>query len=76
MMNFNYLSPDRSSREVGTAEAVIRKDMSGRVTVQVLAERGKLENRRTNEDIYAPNVAYTYRQIEGATGTYTTKSAE
>ena len=69
-VNFNYLAPNRNSREVGTAEAVITKDLKGKVTVQVLAERGKLENA-----VRAPDASFTYRQIESAIGSYTAREA-
>ncbi|HEY4352789.1 MAG TPA: cytotoxic necrotizing factor Rho-activating domain-containing protein [Paraburkholderia sp.] len=69
MMNFNYLAPDRNSREVGTATAVITKDMDGKVTVRVLAERGKLENKNPDRTGKPPR-NFSYRKIEGAVGTY------
>ncbi|GAB7522181.1 hypothetical protein [Paraburkholderia sp. 2C] len=68
MLNFNYLAPDRNSGEVGTAEAIIAKDPNGKVTVQVLAERGKLGNPRNN-----PRPSFTYRPIESAVGSYTVR---
>jgi hypothetical protein len=67
-MNFNYLAPGKSSSEVGTAQAIIVKDLSGKVTVRVLAQRGKLEN-----PIRGPRPSFTYRPIESAVGSYTTR---
>jgi hypothetical protein len=69
-VNFNYLAPNRNSKEVGTAEAVITKDLKGKVTVQVLAERGKLENA-----VGTPPSSFTYRPIESAVGSYTARDA-
>jgi hypothetical protein len=67
-MNFNYLAPRQSSNEVGTAQAVIVKDLNGKVTVRVLAQRGKLEN-----GIRGPHPSFTYRPIESAVGSFTTR---
>jgi hypothetical protein len=67
-VNFNYLAPGKSSSEVGTAQAVIVKDLNGKVTVRVLAQRGKLEN-----PLRGPRPSFTYRPIESAVGSYTTR---
>jgi hypothetical protein len=67
-MNFNYLAPGKSSSEVGTAQAIIVKDLNGKVTVRVVAQRGKLEN-----PLRGPRPSYTYRPIESAVGSYTTR---
>jgi hypothetical protein len=74
-MNFNYLAPDRNSREVGTAEAIIVKDMNGKVTVRVVAERGKVEDPRRDGTSNSPSSSFKYRQIESAVGTYTVANA-
>jgi hypothetical protein len=67
-VNFNYLAPGQSPNEVGTAQAVIVKDLNGKVTVRVLAQRGKLEN-----GIRGPHPSFTYRPIESAVGSFTTR---
>lgn len=67
-VNFNYLAPGKSSSEVGTAQAIIVKDLNGKVTVRVLAQRGKLEN-----PLRGPRPSYTYRPIESSVGSFTTR---
>jgi hypothetical protein len=67
MLNFNYLAPDRNAGEVGNAKAVITKAMDGRVTVRVVASRGKLEDMRNSPR------SFSYREIENAQGSFTTR---
>jgi hypothetical protein len=75
MMNFNYVSADQSPREVGTAEAIIRKDRNGKMTVQVLAERGKLDYKPTQGMSTLPTDLFNYRQLESAVGRYSVDHA-
>ena len=69
LMTFNYFEPG-DVRTVGTAEAVISKDTGGKVTVQVLGEKGKLDHIQTTE-LHGGSVGFRYRSIGGATSSYT-----
>ncbi|CAB3757818.1 cytotoxic necrotizing factor Rho-activating domain-containing protein [Paraburkholderia solisilvae] len=75
MMNFNYVGADQSPREVGSAEAIIRKDENGKITVQVLAERGKLGYKPTRGWSTSPTASFNYRQLESAVGRYSVDHA-
>ncbi|WP_377681570.1 cytotoxic necrotizing factor Rho-activating domain-containing protein [Paraburkholderia rhizosphaerae] len=74
MMTFSYFEPG-DVRSVGTAEAVISKDPSGQVTVQVLGERGKLDSMQTL-DLHGGSVGFRYRSTYGATTSYTVERSK
>jgi hypothetical protein len=74
MMTFSYFEPG-DVRTVGTAEAVISKDASGKVTVQLLGEKGKLDHMQTT-DLRGGSVGFRYRSIEGATTSYTVAASK
>jgi hypothetical protein len=75
MMTFNYFEPDSNLRTVGTAEAVIAKDMNGKVVVSVLGEKGKLDSMKTL-DRHGGSVGFRYRLMDGATSTYEVPAAK
>jgi hypothetical protein len=71
MMTYSYFEPG-DVRSVGTAEAVISKDANGKVTVQVLGEKGKLDHMQTS-DLHGGSVGFRYTTIGGATTSYTAR---
>ena len=73
MMTYSYFEPS-DVRSVGTAEAVISKDAAGKVTVQVLGEKGKLDHMQTS-DLHGGSVGFRYATINGATTSYTPRSS-
>ncbi|MFC0695524.1 cytotoxic necrotizing factor Rho-activating domain-containing protein [Paraburkholderia humisilvae] len=74
MMTFSYFEPG-DVRSVGTAEAVISKDARGKVTVQVLGEKGRLDHMQTL-DLHGGSVGFRYKTIEGATTSYSVEQAK
>ncbi|GAB2902191.1 hypothetical protein GCM10027093_44060 [Paraburkholderia jirisanensis] len=69
MMTFNYAEHDRTLRTVGTAEAVITRDLNGAVTVRVLAEKGKLDRGSSIGERGGP-IAYRYKTTDSESATY------
>jgi hypothetical protein len=69
MMTFSYFEPNPALRTVGTAQAVITKDMKGNVVVSVLGERGKLDQMKTLS-LHGGSVGFRYSAIGGATMSY------
>jgi len=69
MMTFNYAEHDRTLRTVGTAEAVVTKDLNGAVTVRVLAEKGKLDRGSSIGERGGP-IAYRYKTTDSESATY------
>ncbi|CAB3762468.1 hypothetical protein LMG29739_03890 [Paraburkholderia solisilvae] len=74
MMTFSYFEPG-DVRSVGTAQAVISKDAGGKITVQVMGEKGKLDHMQTM-DLHGGSVGFRYRPIEGATTSYTVEPSK
>jgi hypothetical protein len=73
MMTFDYSEQDPNVRTVGTAEAVVAKDLKGRVTVSVLAEKGKLDRRASFDDRASP-IAYKYKTMDSDSAIYEPKT--
>ncbi|MFC0401465.1 cytotoxic necrotizing factor Rho-activating domain-containing protein [Paraburkholderia rhizosphaerae] len=69
MMTFNYYDHDVGLRTIGTAEAVISKDLNGKVTVSVLAEKGKLDRGSSIGERGGP-IAYRYRAVDSESAVY------
>jgi hypothetical protein len=74
MMTFSYFEPG-DVRSVGTAQAVISKDAGGKVTVQVMGERGKLDHMQTI-DLHGGSVGFRYRPIDGSTASHTVEPSK
>jgi hypothetical protein len=64
MVTFNYYEHDPNVRSVGTAEAVISKDLEGKVTVSVLAEKGKLVRSSSASSDRRNTVEYKYETMD------------
>ncbi|WP_175111682.1 cytotoxic necrotizing factor Rho-activating domain-containing protein [Paraburkholderia solisilvae] len=73
MMTFDYSEQDPNVRTVGTAEAIVAKDLKGRVTVSVLAEKGKLDRRASFDDRAIP-IAYKYKTMDSDSAIYEPKT--
>lgn len=69
MMTFNYSERDPNLRTVGTAEAVVSKDLNGAVTVRVLAEKGKLD-RASSIGQRGDSISYRYKTVDSDSATY------
>ncbi|MFC0690833.1 cytotoxic necrotizing factor Rho-activating domain-containing protein [Paraburkholderia humisilvae] len=69
MMTFNYYDHNPNQRTVGTAEAVIAKDLNGRVTLSVLAEKGKLDRGSSIGERGGP-IAYRYKTMDSDSAVY------
>lgn len=69
MLTFSYFEPNPDLRTVGTAQAVISKDLNGKVVVSVLGERGKLDQMKTLS-LHGGSVGFRYSTIGGATMSY------
>jgi hypothetical protein len=63
MMTFNYSERDVNLRTVGTAEAVVTKDLNGGITLRVLAEKGKLDRGSSIGERGGP-IAYRYKTLD------------
>ncbi|QYD71279.1 hypothetical protein KZJ38_30015 [Paraburkholderia edwinii] len=63
MMTFNYYEHEPSLRTVGTAEAIVSKDLNGKVTVSVLAEKGKLDRGSSLGERGSP-IVYQYTTLD------------
>ncbi|GAB2902177.1 hypothetical protein GCM10027093_44040 [Paraburkholderia jirisanensis] len=75
MTTFSYFQPDSNVRTVGTAEAVITKDLNGNVTVSVLGEKGRLDSMKTL-DLHGGSVGFRYRLLDGVTSSYEVPAAK
>ncbi|APR39084.1 hypothetical protein BTO02_27415 [Paraburkholderia sp. SOS3] len=69
MMTFNYHEHDPHLRTIGTAEAVISKDLKGAVTVSVLAEKGTLDRGSSIGERGGP-ISYRYKTTDSDSATY------
>jgi hypothetical protein len=69
MMTFNYHEYDPKLRTIGTAEAVVSKDLNGAVTVSVLAEKGTLDSGGSVGERGGP-IAYRYKKTDRERATY------
>jgi len=59
-----YHEHDPNVRSVGTAEAVISKDLDGKVTVSVLAEKGKLVRGSSSSGDRRNTIEYKYEMMD------------
>ncbi|MDQ7977083.1 cytotoxic necrotizing factor Rho-activating domain-containing protein [Paraburkholderia sp. SARCC-3016] len=69
MMTFNYHEYDPKLRTIGTAEAVVSKDLKGAVTVSVLAEKGTLDGGSPAGGRGSP-IRYRYKTKDRERATY------
>jgi hypothetical protein len=69
MMTFNYHEHDPNLRTVGTAEAVVSKDLNGAMTVSVLAEKGTLDRGSPSAERGSP-IAYRCKTTDSDSATY------
>jgi hypothetical protein len=69
MMTFNYYEHDPNVRTVGTAEAVVSKDLNGKVKVSVLAEKGNLDRGSSIGERGGP-IEYRYTTLDKHSATY------
>jgi hypothetical protein len=70
MVTFNYHEQDPDLRSIGTAEAMVSKDLDGKVTVSVLAEKGKLLRASSSGGPGGDPIEYKYETVDRHMATY------
>jgi hypothetical protein len=68
MMTFNYYEQNPQQPSVGTALAVVSRDMDGSVTLSVLAEKGNIDRRTSIGDPGEP-ISYRYTPVDSDSAT-------